>query len=145
MNSTQAYRRRLRRLLLDEDYGPKLARLNVTETARVLRLVELNRGADARELIIQLDKARREDTTRKRKERANAHTVAYIIRELLRVGTNDPVNSSTVALGVAVMTAKQRAETEEMDGEELKASAGDRSNVKWASPYGAFWNPWWYH
>lgn len=145
MNSTQAYRRRLRRLLLDEDYGPKLARLNVAETARVLRLVELNRGADARALIIQLDKARREDTTRKRKDRANARTIAYIIRELIRVGTNDPVNSSTVALGVAVMTAKQRAETEAMDGEELKASAGDRHNIQWASPYGKFWNPWWYH
>lgn len=145
MNSTQAYRRRLRRLLLDEDYGPKLARLNVAETARVLRLIELNRGADARELITQLDKARREDTTRKRKVRANAHTVAYIIKELIRVGTNDPVNSSTVALGVAVMTARQRAETEGMDGEELKASAGDRHNIQWASPYGTFWNPWWYH
>lgn len=145
MNSTQAYRRRLRALLLDEDYGPKLARLNVADTTRVLRLVEANRGVEARKLIITLDEERRGDVTSKRRERARARTVAYIISELLRVGTNDPVNSSTVALGVAIMTAGQRAESEAMDGEELKSSAGSRTNVQWASPYGKFWNPWWYH
>lgn len=145
MNSTQAYRRRLRALLLDEDYGPKLARLNVADTTRVLRLVEANRGAEARKLITELDERRRGDVTSKRRERARARTVAYIISELLRVGTNDPVNASTVALGVAIMSAGQRAESEAMDGEELKSSAGSRANVQWASPYGKFWNPWWYH
>lgn len=145
MNSTQAYRRRLRALLLDEDYGPKLARLNVADTTRVLRLVEANRGAEARKMIVELDERRRSDVTEKRKERDRSATIKYIIKELIRVGTNDPVNSSTVALGVGVMSAGQRAASKAMDGEELRSSAGSRTNIQWVSPYGKFWNPWWYH
>lgn len=145
MNSTQAYRRRLRALLLDEDFGPKLARLNVAETTRVLQLVEANQGAQARRLITELDARRRGDATYKRRERARAHTVAYIIAELIRVGTDHPVNSSTVALGVAIMTAGQRSASEAMDGEDLRVNAGTATHIQWASDYGKHWNPWWYH
>jgi hypothetical protein len=119
--------------------------LNVAETTRVLRLVEANRSDEARALITELDAARRADVTYKRRERARARTVAYIISELMRVGTDHPVNSSTVALGVAIMTAGQRTASEGMDGDELRDTAGDRTRVQWAADYEKFWNPWWYH
>lgn len=52
-------RRRLRTLLNNTNYGPKLARLPKTKQAPVLRLVEQNQGLEARKLLDQLDTARR--------------------------------------------------------------------------------------
>lgn len=51
--------RRLRAILNDEQYGPKLVRLNRADERRVLDLIEQNRGAEARKTILQLDEARR--------------------------------------------------------------------------------------
>lgn len=145
MNPTTAYRRRLRAILLDEDYGPRLARLNVADTAAVLALVEANQGRQARALILQLDQARREQETRNRRRRERNSLVSHMVRELVRVGTAEPVNTSTVALGVAAMTTAQRVATAAMDGDELKANAGDRTNIHWAPSRDTYWNVWWYH
>lgn len=52
--------RRLRSLLADEDYGPKLARLRGTDERRVLDLVEAGRGREARAAIDAADQRRRQ-------------------------------------------------------------------------------------
>lgn len=51
--------RRLTRILRDEDYGPKLVRLNRTDQRHVLDLIDANRGAQARREILRLDEQRR--------------------------------------------------------------------------------------
>lgn len=82
-----AEQRRLYRILLDEDYGPKLARLNRADERKVLDLIERNQGRDARRLIVELDAKRRE------KLRASAHkrTLAARVKEFL---SKEPVERS---------------------------------------------------
>lgn len=57
--SDAAAERRLRTLLANEDYGPKLARLNRAEESRVLELISENRGKEARAAIDKADRNRR--------------------------------------------------------------------------------------
>ena len=52
-------KRRLNRILADEDYGPKLVRLNRRDQREVLQLIDANRGREAREAILRLDRQRR--------------------------------------------------------------------------------------
>lgn len=54
-----AEQKRLHRLLLDEEYGPKLVHLNKDAERRVLDLIEQNKGREARRLIIKLDDERK--------------------------------------------------------------------------------------
>lgn len=73
-------RRRLQRLLDDEDYGPKLARLRGEDERRVLRLISENRGAEARAEIQAADERRRQRVRENRErqlfERAVRNTLA---------------------------------------------------------------------
>lgn len=50
--------RRLERILNDEDYGPKLARMNRKNEAHILDLIDRNKGREARSEILRLDKER---------------------------------------------------------------------------------------
>lgn len=56
-------KRRLNTILSDENYGPKLARMNRRDERRVLDLIEANRGREARQAIDQLDAHRRKRRT----------------------------------------------------------------------------------
>lgn len=68
--------RRLNRILRDEDYGPKLVRLNRADQRTVLELIDANRGAQARREILRLDEARRRRrTVQRRAERYAARPV----------------------------------------------------------------------
>ena len=58
-----AAKRRLASLLRDEEYGPKLVRLNRADERRVLDLVYENRGREARQAIDDLDSGRRRRRT----------------------------------------------------------------------------------
>lgn len=53
------YARRLRAFLLNEEYGPKLVRLNRTQQQEVLQLINDNRGREARKRVTELDTERR--------------------------------------------------------------------------------------
>lgn len=53
------YSRRLRSLLTDPEYGPKLVRLSAADQQRVLELVNRSEGRAARKLVNELDKQRR--------------------------------------------------------------------------------------
>jgi hypothetical protein len=52
--------KRLERILSDEDYGPKLARLNRKDEAYILDLIDKNKGREARKEILRLDVQRLE-------------------------------------------------------------------------------------
>ena len=56
---TPGYSRRLRSVLNDPEYGPKLVRLSASDQQRVLDLVNRSEGRAARRLVNQLDEARR--------------------------------------------------------------------------------------
>lgn len=56
-------KRRLAALLRDEEYGPKLARLNRADERAVLDLVYENRGLEARRELDRLDAGRRRHRT----------------------------------------------------------------------------------
>jgi hypothetical protein len=55
--------RRLAALLRDEEYGPKLARLNRADERIVLDLIDQNKGREARKELNRLDDARRTQRT----------------------------------------------------------------------------------
>jgi len=58
-----AAKRRLAALLRDEEYGPKLARLNRADERRTHDLVYENKGRQARQELIALDATRRRKRT----------------------------------------------------------------------------------
>lgn len=62
-----AAEQRLLRILSNEDYGPKLARLRGEEERYILRLIDQNKGKEARREILRLDEERR---ARQRAKRA---------------------------------------------------------------------------
>lgn len=59
--------RRLNRILRDEDYGPKLVRLNRADQRHILNLIDNNRGTQARREILRLDQERRRRATIRRR------------------------------------------------------------------------------
>lgn len=65
-----AAKRRLARILADEDYGPKLVRLKRSDERIVLDLIYENQGRDARASINELDLARRRHNRYQGKARA---------------------------------------------------------------------------
>jgi hypothetical protein len=67
-----AAKRRLALLLRDEEYGPKLVRLNRADERRVLDLVYEGNGREARKAIDDLDAGRRRRRTLGEKARAYA-------------------------------------------------------------------------
>lgn len=56
---TAGYSRRLRSVLSDPEYGPKLVRLSRADQQRVQQLVNRSEGRAARKLINELDEKRR--------------------------------------------------------------------------------------
>lgn len=73
-------RRRLQRILDDEELGPKLARLRGDDERRVLRLISENRGSEARAEIRAADARRRQRVREARRrtllDRAVSNTLA---------------------------------------------------------------------
>lgn len=84
-------KRRLNALLRDEEYGPKLARLNRTDERRVLDLIYENRGREARQAIDDLDSRRRRQRTLRDKARDYANLPRRRRRETLPAVKSDIV------------------------------------------------------
>lgn len=59
----RAYKDRVRRILNDETYGPKLVKLNKTDQQTVLQHIYRKDGKGARQAILDLDAARRGKAT----------------------------------------------------------------------------------
>lgn len=143
MAARTAYERRVAALLADEDYGPKLARLNRYQTGEVLELVRQNRGAEARREILRYDEQRRQESTRKRIENRNQRIQTYILDTLRAV----PVyaNPQTVAFGVSLMTRTEGDRTLDMDADEIRDHAGNDGFIKLYLDESLLHNVWWYH
>lgn len=67
-----AAERRLNALLRDEEYGPKLARLNRADERIILDLIDQNKGREARKRLVELDENRR--VKRTVRDRAKAYS-----------------------------------------------------------------------
>lgn len=76
--------KRLERILADEDYGPKLARMNRKNEAYILDLIDRNKGREARKEILRLDEQRRA-ARRTRRPRTKPTTIS--IEQLRRDAT----------------------------------------------------------
>ncbi len=131
--------RRLARILADEDYGPKLARLRGQDEKRVLTLIDQNKGREARQEILRLDEARRSKrrvsaVSRPEKERK---AVDNISRQFGRINLNK------VRANVKLMTIPELdfAATATTDSLTNKARLPPtRKDTK-----GNDVNPFWYH
>lgn len=75
--------RRLERILNDEDYGPRLARMNRKNEAYILDLIDRNKGREARSEILRLDKERLA-ANRARKTKAKLPTIEELRRDARR-------------------------------------------------------------
>jgi hypothetical protein len=73
--------RRLRSLLNDEEYGPKLARLRGTDERRVLDLVSEGRGREARAAINDADQRRLERERESRRRTLYRRAVDNVYRQ----------------------------------------------------------------
>lgn len=144
---------RLIRILTNEDYGPKLARLRGDEERYILRLIDQNKGKEARREILRLDeerrareRARRESKrspprqtirgpTRKERER---RAIANILRTV-----GGKANRKRVTVNVSYMTDEELDFATQSDflglARRAKLSA-DRRTVT-----GNDLNPFWYH
>lgn len=69
-----AAQKRLNALLRDEEYGPKLVRLNRTDERVILDMIYENRGREARKELNRLDENRRAHRTM----RSNANRYAKL-------------------------------------------------------------------
>jgi hypothetical protein len=144
---------RLIRILTNEDYGPKLARLRGDEERYILRLIDQNKGKEARREILRLDeerrareRARREATrspprtsirgpTRKERER---RAIANILRIV-----GGKANRKRVTVNVSYMTDEELDFATQSDFLGLARRAKlspDRRTVT-----GNDLNPFWYH
>lgn len=80
--------RRLQRILSNEDYGPKLARLRGEDERYILRLIDQNKGKLARREILRLDEERRARERAKRAARRAAKR-SSTPRQLIRGPTRE--------------------------------------------------------
>lgn len=131
--------RRLARILSDEDYGPKLARLRGADERRVLDLIDQGKGKEARSEILRLDEARRakrraSSMSRPQKERK---AVANILSKLSRV------NEKRIRENVTLMTIAELDFAGEASADELQLKA--RYPAYTVNRKGDDVNPFWYH
>lgn len=149
--------RRLARILSDEDYGPKLARLRGEDERQVLRLIEENRGKEARKAILTLDERRREQQREQRRIARESRERPPIRRVSVR--TREQRESEAVRRIIAVFGRKAKepnvrrnvgymtddeldfAAVADEDGLTLRASGpATRTDAR-----GKDINPFWYH
>lgn len=131
--------RRLARILSDEDYGPKLARLRGADERRILNLIEQNKGKEARSEILRLDEARRakrraSSTSRPQKERK---AVANILSKFPRA------NEKRVRDNVALMTIAELDFAGEGSKDDIELRARRPPYI--VNRKGDDVNPFWYH
>jgi hypothetical protein len=120
--------KRLERILNDEDYGPKLARLNRRDEAHVLNLIDQNRGREARSEIIRLDAARRET----RRARTAKHPTIEALRakayqRLRRMLNGKP---ATQQRGVSLMNKDQLNIALNADADTLRRKAAEYPDIE---------------
>jgi hypothetical protein len=147
--------RRLARILSNEEYGPKLARLRGEDEKRVLRLIEQNRGDEARKAILEADENRRERQRELRRERqarqgpptrisakTREQREREAVRQILSVfGTK--ARPESVRRNVGYMNIGELDFTANADEDMLTLRASGPTDRK--DSRGKDINPFWYH
>lgn len=137
--------KRLERILSDEEYGPKLARLKRADEAHVLDLIDRNKGIEARKEILRLDEARRTQQRTRRTSKAPRIDIEALRRKaeqaMRRKVSGKP---STIRRGIAHMTTDELNFAINADHESIRAKAGDVSNIRNYDDEDVPWNVWWY-
>lgn len=135
--------KRLRRILLDEDYGPKLVRLNPRDQREILDLISENRGKDARRRITELDEQRR--SAMRRPAKGARRTLAAKRRdaiENINRRLEGLANQSRVIIGVSHMRDDELDFAIQANAEQLRNAARQAPTV---STREGDINPFWYH
>lgn len=136
--------RRLERILNDEDYGPKLARMNRRDEAHILDLIDRNKGREARKEILRLDKERLE----RRRGRSQPAPKPTLTIETLRAQAYANLRQqlrgkpSTQQRGVELMTVDELKFAKAATREPLRKKASEPP-----TPYPDLdieFNPFWY-
>lgn len=104
--------RRLKAILEDEEYGPKLARLNRADERKVLDLIESNpggRGKAYRDEIIRLDKARLDKARQRRQVKKAPQVDIDALRQRAYVNMRRVLDGKpqTIKRGVSLMTIEE--------------------------------------
>lgn len=127
--------KRLERILNDEDYGPKLARMNRKNESYILDLIDRNKGREARKEILRLDKERLESRRTRapqltpiEKLRAKAYTR---LRAMLKG------KPATQQKGVSLMNRDQLNIALTATGDELRRKAAEYPDVD--IEFNVFW------
>jgi hypothetical protein len=128
---------RLRRILADEDYGPKLARLRGSEERRVLDLIDAGRGKEARAEILRADEQRRERSRVQARARLLHNAALNTVRQHRHYGTTYDMAVANLRHGTDADL--RRAAT--ADDEELHRLAA--APPREMHPIDR--NPFWYH
>ena len=134
-------RRRLQRILDDEDYGPKLARLRGADEQRALSLIDAGRGREARAHITAADERRREIARASRRRLLERRAVDNQM-DVHRQGGFHPVRQ-TLEMGARMLTDAELRFAAGASRDELVARA--RRPPDKFTPRGEDWNPFWYH
>lgn len=158
-----AERRRLQRLLNDEQYGPALVRLNKGQQRRILDLVSANQGKIARSEILRLDAERKQKVKERSKQRREAGGKRVTVRswkqfyELLK--KLDPVRQAGWESRLSVAKALRRHD-KDFESEPVYSTISPQQAydmISTVSPNEFFdsgsddarrrmnWSPYWYH
>jgi hypothetical protein len=139
MAVASAASRRLRRILNDEDYGPKLVRLSTNDQRVVLDLISENRGREARSAIEELDQRRREEE----EERAKNRQFQKVLQVLFALhGPRTQGQVGRISRNASEMTAAQMRRILGLTGQKLRNYVND--HARQPAPAGKTINPFWY-
>jgi len=127
--------KRLERILGDEDYGPKLARLNRKDEAYVLDLIDRNKGREARKEILRLDTERRE---RRRGSVTKLPTIDQLrAKAYARLRAILKGKPKTQQKGVSLMNTDQLNFALTATGDELRMKAAEYPDID--IEFNVFW------
>jgi len=122
--------KRLERILGDEEYGPKLVRLNRKDEAYVLDLIDQNKGREARKEILRLDKeriARRRKPTKTSKSPTIGELRAKAYARLRAMLKGKP---ATQKKGVSLMNVDQLNFALVATADQLRAKAAEYPDIE---------------
>lgn len=139
--------RRLESILNNEEYGPKLVRLNRTDEAYILDLVDRNQGLKARKEILRLDEQRRSNARERRQARKAPVIDINALRAKAYAKMRRSFNNShphRVKRNLSYATSSDLEYIIESTPDEIRAKAADRGNIRTYEDDDIELNVYWY-
>lgn len=139
--------KRLERILADEDYGPKLARMNRRNESYILDLIDRNKGREARREILRLDEVRR--TQRRERDRQRRASTSVSVSDLRQQAARNIIRRTKghpgrIQRNVHYMTRDELRFAILASSADLRARAQDAPYVE-SPEFDKPINPFWYH